>query len=499
MNPKPWLGIDWSDVSGMDCKGAIVGFRANEGESCIMFLVQLGNGADKHELVTRWIANHGGIKQFQATKLNDATTIYNLKKTSNDTPDACIAIGSEWTCISSSSNGVDQWIQSASSASFRRTDVAFHAIGPNQDAIQFWISPWSVLRGYAEKNDAGLFRSAKLFGLDELGEISGSIQPPSAEEANWQLKYQLQLKQPLNKGLAMFSFKSGPATAVPTIANTSMNAFTTSYVDIKPWFQGINHAVDLLIDEETPGSFGDLLDSLLTDPEGPKLDVRKELVYRIGPKLFNFGANIQDQKNPDVIRRNQVWAFALQDSKQALNAVTKLFEKDDEIKSEVIGQYKSWCTVNDESLFVSVSKGENQALSVAAIDDSFLYLATDTPWFQNLLRNDQKQKKLAIGSGIAQSHFAAPKWQTFSLRQQIDLSSWMQSSWDRLPEKSKKNDQFQSIDFPALIVTVLLVPDIPNSAIPVFKNVRQVFGTMTHASIKTDNSFDGQLWLDEND
>ena len=500
LNPRPWLGLDWQDISAIDQAGAVAAILDGNRETSLLFLAKLGPNADKHPFVQRWMENQGGLSRFQTVPMNDGTKFYSLRSDGKSESSACIAIGSQWTCLSSSTKAVQQWISSPTMKSMQTSALsgsiqpAFESGTWGNGETRFWLSPWSLLNSYAAKKEPKLQRSAKLFGLDGLGVLSGALLPPLPNDVAWKLNYSLQLPPPLTKGLAMFSFKSGPLVEPPKILTDSMDQVTISYLDMKPWFQGVSHAADQMIDEETPGNFADLVDSLLTDPEGPKIDVRKELIYPSGPLMFNFGDTISDKKNLGQFQHNQIWAVLLPDAKKALVTVNKLFANDKDIQAEQIGPYRVWSTVNDESLFVAVGKGENQTISAAAIDEKYLYLSTDTAWLKGLLSGTGVPAGANRGRPILwKSYFKNGTSPSFSLQQAIYLGSWFERSWNRLPEPSHK--EYSSMDLPSFCLTNVLIPGVAKSDVPKWNQVQSVFGILKQTAIQNERGIDGTIWL----
>jgi hypothetical protein len=494
--------MDWSDISTIVQPGAIASFRDQEGEGVMLFLAKLGANADKHPFVTSWLKRHSAASLTTST-INSSTILYLVLPTKENPSPACLAIGPEWTCIASQPKALEQWLKSTSTKSFRsaqppaQLESLSNASTWNGGEIRFWLSPWPLLSAFAAKSEPKLYQSAKRFGFDGLESLRGAIRSPNEADPSWQVDYELQLVQPLAKGLSLFSFKQGPEIERPNMMRSGMDHWSISYIDIKPWFQGMNHVIDQWIDEETPGSFGDLLDSILTDPEGPRIDIRQDLIYRMGPLVMNFGATVPSDKRTGQFQRNEVWSCLLQDAKQAAEALNKLFDKDDEVKSERIGAYQCWYTVNNESLFVSLSKGESQTISIAAIDDSNLVLSTDTAWFIRLLQ-DSKQNPASLQeeSQAFKGRFADLGTQPFSFRQQIDLKSWLQPSWARLPDIAKEKAELQSTDVPSMLVSRMLVPGVSGNEIPKWDEVRQVFGIVSQSIVKTENRLEGKLWID---
>ncbi len=499
LHPRPWLGLDWKDISSIDQAGAVAAFLDSNGETAMVFLAKLGPDAEKHPIVQKWIANQGGMAQFQPPTAIGQSKVLVLRSDGKTDVPACIAFGTQWTCISSSAKAVQQWLSSRTLNSM----IAIAASGSVQNVFatdkwvngetRFWLSPWAILSGYSKK-DPKLFRSAKLFGLEGLRSISGTVLPPSPADNSWTVNYLQQLSTPPTKGLAMLSFKTGQMVDPPKILSDFMDQVSISYLDMKPWFQGVSHAADQMIDEETPGNFADLIDSILTDPEGPKIDVRKELIYPSGPLMFQFGVTSPDKKFAGQFQHNQVWVCKLQDAKKGVDTVNKLFTNDKDIKSESIGPYRVWSTTNDESLFVAVSKGETQAVSIAAIDSNYIYLSTDTTWLKGLLSGTgatpiAKRKSPALWN----SHLQKMKPPSFSLRQAIDLGSWFERSWNRLPEPTHK--EFSSVDLPSFCLTNVLIPACTSADIPKWNQVQSIFGILTQTAIQNELGIEGQIKL----
>ena len=498
LNPRPWIGLDWKDIGAIEQVGAVAGFLDGNGETTLIFLAKLGPNAENHPFVQRWIANQGGLNRFQSSPVNATTKFYSNAGDGKAELPRCIAIGSQWICISSSVKAVQQWLGSPSiksmqaSASANSAQPVFAAGNWSNAETRFWLSPWALLNGYAAKNDPKLLRSAKLFGLDGLGAISGTLLPPSSTDNSWRLSYLQQLATPAVKGLAILSFKTGPMVEPPKILDDSMDQASISYLDMKPWFLGVSHAVDQMIDEETPGNFADLVDSILTDPEGPKIDVRKELIYPAGPLMFSFGASGPDKKIAGQFQHNRAWACLVPDAKKAADTINKLFENDKEIKSEQIGSYKVWSTVNDESLFVAVSKGESQSVTIAATDNTYLYLSTDTIWFKSLLAG-KGSAEAAGRPALWKSYLQKMNSPSFSSQQAISLRSWFERSWVRLPEPKQK--EYMQTDLPSFCLTNVLVPGVAASDIPKWNQVKSAFGVLTQSTIQNARGIEGQIWL----
>jgi len=193
------------------------------------------------------------------------------------------------------------------------------------------------------------------------------------------------------------------------------------------------------------------------------------------------------------MQHKQVWACLLQDAKKATMLVNKLFENDKDIKTENIGPYRVWSTVNDDSLFVAVSKGETQAISIAAIDGTYIYLSTDTAWLKGLLSSTGGAATKPGQPSLWKDYLQKSKLPSFALKQGMYLGSWLERSWIRLPEPARKD--FSSVDLPSFCLTKVLVPGIAAADVPKWNQVQSAFGVLTHSAVQNEQGIQGTVEL----
>lgn len=503
LNPYPWLGLEWEDLSLLDCEAVFVGFEDDTGTVCTVLFAKLGPKAVENPFVKRWLSNQNGQRLFEVTKPIASVEMHIATSSKTKKQIGCMAIGTQWTCISGTPDAVARWLAATPNQPMGQTPASLGSIKTSiamdkTTGLSYWMEPWSVLLGLMEKNEPKFIQSAKRFGLEGFKQAHGSIKPPGKGEAKWKVEYHLVLDKPLVRGMSMFSLLAGDKIIVPPVLSGVTDNVNIMFVDIKPWFQGVNHVVDQLIDEETPGSFGDLLDSILSDPEGPKIDIRKELIYRMGPLALSGGVTVPNVSPNGKTTRNQIWAFSLQDAGQAAKVLEKLFQGDEDVQSTRIGAFQCWHTNNDESLFVSLSKGESQTICIAAIDAKFLYLATDTKWFQGVLA-DTNAGKVSPSPIVEQMKKSGE--QTFSFLQVIEMASWLQASWERMPEHPKtgsKGAEVPTLDPLAVLLTWALVPDSKVEDVPKWQTVKTAFGRVIHRVLRKDNELHGSLEMQMN-
>jgi hypothetical protein len=104
-------------------------------------------------------------------------------------------------------------------------------------------------------------------------------------------------------------------------------------------------------------------------------------------------------------------------------------------------------------------------------------LATDANWLKELI-NESIKTSVAAGS---LEQFEQP----ISFRQSFDLTSWLQFSWQRIPERTPSRKNYESADLPALILTNALVPQMTSEQIPPWNKAKDLFGNVSIVGRKT--------------
>jgi len=483
LNTRPWMGIDWHDLTSVSSEGYFIGFLDAQKKPHLAFLLQLGDKADSHPFVVSWKKTYSQKRPLKEVSLKNAK-LWMTSSTAADAPSAALAIGSQWTAISSSTAALTEWLSSQGTQNLATNAVPEKVFEDPSSAstIQFWLKPWSLLRSYTETSEPKLFRSLSKYGIEQITEFLGQIDFPTTPSAAWQIEAEVNWQQPLEKAMAALSFVEGNEVTLPRLTSgqattTRFDNVSVAFLDNKPWFQGASYLADLSIDEDTPGGFADILDSILTDPEGPKIDVRQEVIYKLGNPLVLGGATVKDPKKPNKVQRNILASFPFPDTTAMQDILQRMFEGDEEVTNQTIGDYRIWYTVHNESLFVSMSEGESKTITAAAVNKTHLFLATDTNWLKELI-NESIKTPVATDSA---DQFEKP----ISFRQSFDLTSWLQYSWQRIPERTPSRKNYESTDLPALILTNALVPQMSNDQIPPWDQAKDLFGNVTIIGKKT--------------
>jgi hypothetical protein len=478
LNTLPWMGIEWRELESVASEGYFIGFLDSKKQPHVAFMINLGKDADTHPFVAAWKKAFSKDRTLKESKLNDSVKLWNSDPKSPGSAQALLAIGPQWTVISSSPFAITEWLNTQTSGPKAESPISekIFATSASSASVQFWLLPWPLLRSYTETSEPKLFKSFSKLGISQIRECVGEIQLVDEPVPSWNITAELQWTEPLQNAMAVLSLVEGNEIELPkvmqgTTPETKFDNYSILYLDNKPWFQGISYLADLSIDEDTPGGFADILDSLLTDPEGPKIDVRQEVIYKLGNPMIIGGSTIKDRKKDTQYQRQLLTAFPFPDTAEMRKMLQRMFEGDEEVTHEDIGDFQIWHTVHNESLFISLSESETQTITAAAVDKTHVYLATDTQWLKSLIEEANRTTTTQDAADL--------KNEPISIRQNFDLTSWLQKSWLRIPERTPDRKDYEATDLPALILTNTLVPQTDASDLPAWSEARDLFGSIT--------------------
>jgi hypothetical protein len=484
LNTLPWMGIEWRELESVATEGYFIGFLDSKKQPHVAFMMHLGNDAATHPFVAAWKKAFSKDRTLKESKINNSVNVWHYEPKSPSSTQAVLAIGPQWTIISSSPIAITEWLTTKTSEKKTKSAVSekIFATSTSTASVQFWLSPWPLLQSYTETREPKLYKSFSKLGLSQIRECVGEIQLVDKPVPAWNITAELQWTEPLQNAMAVLSLVEGNEIELPKIMQgtspeTKFDNYSILYLDNEPWFQGINYLADLSIDEDIPGGFADILDSLLTDPEGPKIDVRQDVIYKLGNPMIIGGSTIKDRKKVGQYQRQLLTAFPFPDTAEMRKLLQRMFESDEEVTHEDIGDFQIWHTVHNESLFISLSESETQTITAAAVDKTHVYLATDTQWLKSLIEEANRTTVTLDTS--------SNKNEPISIRQNFDLTSWLQKSWMRIPERTPDRKDYETTDLPALILTNTLVPQTTASDLPAWNEAKELFGSISVVGNKT--------------
>ena len=141
---------------------------------------------------------------------------------------------------------------------------------------------------------------------------------------------------PREKSMKMLKFPNATEFAPQRWVPGAVANYCTFYVDVSNAFEKLGPMVDELINEGKPGLWQDMVDGFRDNPNGVKIDLRKELVAHLGNRV----TIVADYELPITTTSERLlFAIEVKNEKAVAAALTKLFKNDREMRRQELKEF----------------------------------------------------------------------------------------------------------------------------------------------------------------
>lgn len=210
---------------------------------------------------------------------------------------------------------------------------------------------------------------------------------------------------PYTKGMMLLEWLPGKQPEIPAWLPANLASLSIVHVDPDRGFTGYGHWFDEF--NRSPGLFADILNSMMRDPNGPKVDLRKDLVQNLNPTvvLLVDYAGKPTKENPQGKRSVN---YHTTDKGQAvLESLNKFYKGDPNVKRDQINGWTMWTAKPGMSLMLEGSDDRLPKVECMAIKENDLLMSSAGNWVQEII-----QGGAAAGGLPADATFksAATQW-----------------------------------------------------------------------------------------
>lgn len=200
------------------------------------------------------------------------------------------------------------------------------------------------------KNKPSIFSVLKEQGFDAIQGIGGIVNIRT-EDKEVVYRFFIHTKKPYRLAMRMFVFPDSTNFVPPTWMPTDLARCSMFYVDPVAIFDNFGTLFDALIMQGGTGVWKDILDGLETDPHGPQINIREEIVVHLGHRVLGmsrYELPISPQSESIIV------CVELKEGKEeAMNkALQKLFDNDTEMQKTKHKSYILWHRVAAEDVIM---------------------------------------------------------------------------------------------------------------------------------------------------
>jgi hypothetical protein len=329
--------------------------------------------------------------------------------------------------------------------------------------VRWWGRPldiWAAVQSGPPANPRSDWLGiARRQGFDAIRAVGGELSFPTSGPTDLDLYGRVLVAQPLTKAAKLLDFSAAPPMAIPSWLDESVASVSLWGCNVHEAVTAFGHVFDEM-NEPGPtgqGIFQDMLAGLRDDPEGPKVDLVRDLFPHLGPAMLQAGDCHESKvKGKAKDSRRTMLILECRNHDAVAKTLTRFYGADDAIRRQTIEQGTLWMIGEGRSLLFEGSEGaesgkasaDQEASSNAVVEirailltDKTVVLATDPEMLTTRL-------SARSGSGLGKNaafEVVSKWWPIDEKRGDRDLgfvqsSIWLKPSYDAVLTRDATGD-----------------------------------------------------------
>jgi hypothetical protein len=365
---RPWFGIDWNDLSSWNGSAAYVLFGNGRGEVQAAWIF-LAPAAKQRELLAH-AERYFAARRFELVEETVAESrIVFFRSPANQQRSREPAYFTNERCcgVATSRDAAAMLVGRMAQRDFRSlTKVPEYgatrqheASTSGLDEIKFWVRPlelWKLLRSRdaVPANPDWLAIQARQ-GFESLRAVRGVVTFPASGPCEIELQGEIFLTRPLTKAARLLDLKPGKGMVLPPWVAEDFAVLSQWQCDAPGFVSSFGQLFDEVNEPgpEGQGLFEDIIDGLRDDPEGPRVDLRREVIAHLGPEMLSLADRVSPPPDANLAAQTRsLLAVQCRNPEAVTKGLQRFFAADNEVQHGKIGSHPLWTIGPGRSLFV---------------------------------------------------------------------------------------------------------------------------------------------------
>jgi hypothetical protein len=380
---RPWSGFDWPDLAKCQSPAVIAAFPLKGGKAGVVWL--FADSADRQALFTsasgyfakkKWLTRKGMVGDA-------ATTTYSPPAKTPGRPLIWFETKSYYG-IADSAAAVDVIVTMSAKMSLASTPTGEHLVAKadEQDGGRFYVQPLALWQSVTLPPPGKTLplrdpvRVADRLGFGGVQSVSGTLVLDPEDGDAWELEGELVVPKPYKKGLKALALIPGPPIPLPKWVDGSAKSVVKWRWDFKLGMEAMGHFFDESVEpgRDGEGLFDQILDGLKIDPEGPMVDLRKDLFTRLGPEVI---AIKQDVDVAGKVEEQQLFVATCREPDKVVKLLSDFYKGDKLVTASKVGAFDLWTVEPGGNLFVAGEGKSSLSLRAVAVGAGYIWMATE--------------------------------------------------------------------------------------------------------------------------
>ena len=221
--------------------------------------------------------------------------------------------------------------------------------------------------------------SARQVGFDSIQAVVGHVTFSAAAGEDWQIDVHVIANQPSKKAMRLLELRVGNLPEIPDFVRSDVTSASVWRWDFPLAMQGFGSMFDEA-NEPGPdgvGLFEDMLDGLRDDPEGVRVDLRREVFANLGPEIWSVtdraGPKSKDQPHGDRV----LYRTTVREQAKVADALKRFYSGDERVAYQRAEEFDLWTVPAGASLFVEGESDSVISVRALALGEGQLLFSTD--------------------------------------------------------------------------------------------------------------------------
>lgn len=450
---RPWFGLDWPDLATHRGPATLTVFTQTDGAPAIALVFAGAPNSPQSQAILKSASEYLAGNKWTSKKWAKQGGTF----TTFESPEGNRAIqrltwfeGDAIFGIATTDLAATTIVAAPASATLDQTSARKHlssaAERSSSAEVRLFAQPlplWNALRKMRGTKPQGrdYLITAQRLGLSGIPEVGGRF-AFDQNESQFESTFELIATRPYLKAMRALKMKPGPMMPLPVWIDDRAERVTMWRWDFAEAIRAIGSVFDEISypGPDGDGLFDQMIESLATDPEGPKIDLRKDLFPLLGPHFTEatFELTASPGELPQSVTLTEVECVK---DKQVAAILKSYVAGDAEVKAEKIAGYDVWSTDDDGALFAAGESKAAMTIRCVAVGHGRAIFGTRRKVLTDTL------KLLPEGAPVRLSQ--TNDWKNFDAwRKKVDQKSTSLRSWSK-PDRWSESYKLASQPVPA--------------------------------------------------
>lgn len=227
-------------------------------------------------------------------------------------------------------------------------------------------------------------RAAERLRFDQVEEFHAEFVLDPTATSMIRMAGEIAIASPLEKAARLLDFPSAPQVLSIPVVSHGVDTVGSWRWNVRDAMSGLGNVLDEWMEPgpDGEGLFDDVLDALRDDPDGPQVNLRRELFEKIGPQVVSLSGFVRSGEPS----RRTLFMIECRNKQAVRDSLTRMYRADATVHFADVSGHGFWWVDGAGSLFIDTESADMPVARAVAIGPKGFLLSTDADFLRGFLR-----------------------------------------------------------------------------------------------------------------